>query len=128
MIALLFSDACTGCNTCVSICPTRVFDEVPGAAPHIARPDACQTCYLCELYCLHDALYVAPEQFLREPVDPAAVRASGALGRLRRDAGWTNDPAAADLEVYRLLGPLLNEGADIHAAHYAAMKGAADTA
>lgn len=117
MIALLLEDRCTGCNTCIDVCPTLVFDAAPTyakvSAPVIARVDACQTCYLCELYCPVDALYVAPNQFTPEQVTAEAVLASGQLGRLRQDSGWGNDGAGADLEVYRLLGPLLNQGAEI---------------
>jgi len=59
MIELLSEERCIGCNLCVSVCPTDVFDEVPGALPVIARVDDCQTCFMCEVYCPVDALYVA---------------------------------------------------------------------
>lgn len=124
MIALILGDRCTGCNACVDVCPTLVFDPAPAGtarhAPVIARADACQTCYMCELYCAADAIYVAPDQFAPQQVTAREVLASGQLGRVRRDSGWTGDGVAADLEVYRLLGPLLGQGAETAAARYAA--------
>ncbi len=97
MIALLLTDRCTGCQRCVEVCPRQVFD--PGVSmpsdspasrppPLIARPDDCQTCFACELYCPADALYVEPDVNVRVPVDEASVRASGLLGVYRRDSGW----------------------------------------
>jgi NAD-dependent dihydropyrimidine dehydrogenase PreA subunit len=65
MIALILADRCTNCAQCVAACPTFVLEEGP-ATPSIARLEACQTCYMCELYCEHDAIYVAPDQFAPE--------------------------------------------------------------
>lgn len=122
MIALILDERCTGCNICVEVCPTLVFEAAPAGAarqtPVIARADACQTCYLCELYCPADAIYVAPDQFAMQPVTAQAVIASGQLGRLRHDSGWDAAGEGASLDGYRLLGPLLNQGAEIAAARY----------
>ena len=52
MIELISAERCTACNICVSACPTNVFEAVPGGLPRIARQDDCQTCFMCELYCL----------------------------------------------------------------------------
>ena len=49
MIEIVSPSRCTACNICVSACPTNVFDKAPGAPPVIARPDDCQTCFMCEL-------------------------------------------------------------------------------
>lgn len=111
MIALILEDRCDGCNACVDACPTDVLD-VTGAIPAIARIDACQTCYMCELYCARDAIYVAPDQHVRETVNREDVLASGQLGRIRRDHGWDRPERTDHLDHYRLLGPLLNEGAE----------------
>jgi NAD-dependent dihydropyrimidine dehydrogenase PreA subunit len=111
MIALILEDRCDGCNACADACPTDVFDTT-ATIPTIARIDACQTCYMCELYCARDAIYVAPGQFARETVDREAVVASGELGRIRRDHGWDRPGVTGHLDQYRLLGPLLNEGAE----------------
>ena len=61
MIEIVSADRCTGCNICVHACPTNVFEAVPGGPPRIARQADCQTCFMCELYCPTDALFVAPE-------------------------------------------------------------------
>jgi NAD-dependent dihydropyrimidine dehydrogenase PreA subunit len=88
MIELLLKDRCTGCNACVETCPTNVFDSVPGGFPVIARQADCQTCYMCELYCTADALFVASDCERSESVDEAQIVAAGLLGQFRRDHGW----------------------------------------
>jgi NAD-dependent dihydropyrimidine dehydrogenase PreA subunit len=120
MISLILGDRCTGCEACVSACPSHVLDPSAkaGEPPRIARLDQCQTCYLCELYCPEDAIYVAPDQHTAETVDPDAVLASGHLGRLRRDQGWSMAEDPAPLDVYWRLGPLLGQGAEIAADRY----------
>ncbi|MBV1825406.1 4Fe-4S dicluster domain-containing protein [Komagataeibacter oboediens] len=93
MISLIFEDRCTACNECVIVCPRDVFDPCPGNSPEIARPDDCQTCFLCELYCQADAIYVAPESDSRLAGTDLAVAFSG---ELRRESGWdewADDPA-----------------------------------
>lgn len=94
MIALLLEERCTHCQRCVQICPALVFDARADAPPLLARPDDCQTCFACELYCQADALYVDPSVFERVKVNADTVRASGLLGVYRRDSGW--DEWAAD--------------------------------
>ena len=87
MIALVFEDRCTGCGDCVKACPTNVF-EMGEHAPKIARVDDCQTCFLCELYCRNDALYVEPHCDRLVIPDIHSVALSGLLGGYRRDSGW----------------------------------------
>ena len=60
MIELISDARCVQCNLCVSVCPTNVFDKVDNDVPVIARQNDCQTCFMCELYCPADAMYVAP--------------------------------------------------------------------
>lgn len=117
MIAHIFENLCDGCNRCVAVCPTHVLD-VGAGAPVIARLDQCQTCYMCELYCEADAIYVGPDAHVAESVDPVAIRASGHLGRIRRDHGWDRPDEAGHLDLYRLLGPLLQEGGEMAARRY----------
>lgn len=42
-------DVCNGCNNCVKICPTDVFEENPvrGKPPIINYPDQCTFCGVC---------------------------------------------------------------------------------
>lgn len=119
MIALVLEDRCDGCNTCVDVCPTNVLD-ISGSVPEIARIDACQTCYMCELYCERDAIYVAPDQHAPETVDREAVLASGQLGRIRRDHGWDRPDESGHLDHYHLLGLLLGQGAETAMRRYSA--------
>ncbi len=119
MIALILEDRCTGCNTCVSVCSSHVFDVSQAGPPVITRIDQCQTCYLCELYCPEDALYVAPNQMAPEAVDADVIRASGHLGRMRHDQGWNVPEDPAPLDVYWRLSPLLGKGVEIAAERYA---------
>lgn len=89
MISLLVQDRCTQCNRCVDVCPTNVFDLRADAPPAIARPQDCQTCFLCELYCPHDALFVDPDvESTGAPREAGELVAADLLGRFRRDSGW----------------------------------------
>ena len=88
MIELVSETRCIQCNLCVTACPTNVFDAVPGKAPKIARQSDCQTCYMCELYCPVDALYVDPNANESVLVDEATLIAAGLLGSYRKDLGW----------------------------------------
>ncbi len=91
MIEIVSAERCTGCNICVKICPTNVFDEGPEEIPVIARHDDCQTCFQCEAYCPADALFVAP---LRTPAEPGSewrdegtLKARNQLGLYRMRVG-----------------------------------------
>ena len=84
MIEIVIADRCTTCNACVTVCPTNVFDTAADGRPVIARQADCQTCFMCELYCKADALYVAPDCDGPAPVDAAAILASNLLGQFRR--------------------------------------------
>lgn len=94
MIELVSQARCIGCDRCVEVCPTNVFDRGPGGVPVIARQPDCQTCFMCEAYCPTDALFVASDS---SPVpdgsplrDEAHLARTGLLGSYRKEIGWGN--------------------------------------
>ena len=89
MIELISESRCIECDICVKVCPANVFDKT-GGLPIIARQDDCQTCFLCELYCPADALYVSPIMDADDPVDEADLVAKGLMGGFARAMGWKN--------------------------------------
>lgn len=88
MIELISESKCVKCNRCVDVCPTNVFDQVNGGIPVIARHDDCQTCFMCELYCPVDALYVAPDAEGQTDVSEEELTERGLLGGYREKVGW----------------------------------------
>jgi NAD-dependent dihydropyrimidine dehydrogenase PreA subunit len=108
MIELVSTERCTECNICVQVCPMNVFDRVTGAVPVVARQDDCQTCFMCELYCPEDALYVSPDTSAVATVDESALTASRTLGSYRAAIGWskaTRRQRGID-QSYQLLPPV----------------------
>jgi NAD-dependent dihydropyrimidine dehydrogenase PreA subunit len=94
MIEVVSETRCILCNKCVQVCPMNVFTAVKNAPPVIARQDDCQTCFMCELYCPVDALYVTPETEHVPHISAQAVEASGLLGSFR-GVGWATAEGAA---------------------------------
>jgi NAD-dependent dihydropyrimidine dehydrogenase PreA subunit len=96
VIELISKSRCIGCNICVNVCPTNVFNADPGEVPVIARKEDCQTCFLCEAYCPADAMFVAAEAHRDVHVDEQDLIAKGLLGHYRRKLGWEKggSPAA----------------------------------
>jgi NAD-dependent dihydropyrimidine dehydrogenase PreA subunit len=90
MIEVIDAEHCTSCDICVNVCPTNVFDKTDGI-PVIARQNDCQTCFLCELYCPEDALYVSPFADETQPLDVIALQRAGVMGSYRQAVGWTDD-------------------------------------
>jgi NAD-dependent dihydropyrimidine dehydrogenase PreA subunit len=88
VIEILDESRCTACNICVSACPTNVFEAVPGGMPRIARQHDCQTCYMCELYCPEDALFVAPLADRTAQVHELQLERPELLGSYRAAIGW----------------------------------------
>jgi NAD-dependent dihydropyrimidine dehydrogenase PreA subunit len=90
MIELVDGDRCIGCDRCIEVCPTMVFDRGAGGVPVIARHDSCQTCFQCEAYCPVDALFVAP--LVHPAPDGSRFRDAAALqelvGGYREVLGW----------------------------------------
>jgi ferredoxin len=97
MIELLSESRCTGCNLCVRVCPTNVFETRPDDIPVIARPNACQTCFMCELYCPADALYVSPLAEQHVQLDERTLERDASLGSYSRAMAWkAAKPKGAD--------------------------------
>ncbi|GIQ74134.1 MULTISPECIES: ferredoxin family protein [unclassified Bradyrhizobium] len=90
MIEVIDGERCTSCDICVNVCPTNVFDKTDGI-PVIARQGDCQTCFLCELYCPEDALYVSPFADQAQPIDLVALKQTDSMGSYRRAVGWTDE-------------------------------------
>jgi NAD-dependent dihydropyrimidine dehydrogenase PreA subunit len=112
VIELIDPGRCTNCNICIRVCPTDVFDRSDGT-PKIARQDVCQTCFMCEVFCPEDAMYVAP---MRQPapvgsphLDSERLLREGYFGTYRARLGWGADrqPPHTDDEVLALslIGP-----------------------
>lgn len=100
MIELVSQSRCIGCDICVEVCPTNVFDAAPGEAPVIARQADCQTCFLCEAYCPADALFVAAEAHEHVEVNEQELIEKGLLGAYRRNLGWSKGTSpAANLDL-----------------------------
>ncbi|MFC4779047.1 4Fe-4S binding protein [Paenibacillus sp. GCM10023252] len=87
MIELVSSERCIGCNLCVKVCPTNVFDKTEHE-PVIARQEDCQTCFICEAYCPVDALYVSPYTDEKVAVHEEELADQGILGSWRATIGW----------------------------------------
>lgn len=87
MIELVSAERCIGCNLCVKVCPTNVFDKTEHE-PVIARQSDCQTCFICEAYCPVDALYVSPYTDEQVAVDERRLAEEGVLGSWRATLGW----------------------------------------
>ncbi|MBD3314010.1 4Fe-4S dicluster domain-containing protein [Candidatus Woesearchaeota archaeon] len=51
---------CTGCNTCIEICPMEVF-VLEGTKAVVKRPDQCIGCRACESQCPENAIRIIDE-------------------------------------------------------------------
>ncbi|AVA23728.1 ferredoxin family protein [Rhizobium sp. NXC24] len=91
MIEVLDPQTCTDCNLCVKVCPTNVFEAIADGPPVILRQENCQTCFMCELYCPVDALYVDPDPEITHDLTLETVRESGLFGSYRKAIGWHKD-------------------------------------
>jgi NAD-dependent dihydropyrimidine dehydrogenase PreA subunit len=102
MIEVVLDERCTRCNLCVEMCPTNVFDGIRGELPVIARQSDCQTCFMCELYCPADALYVHPDCATAVAVDPTEIIEAELIGQYRRDSGWGKYRGQIENEIWRM--------------------------
>jgi len=57
---------CSACLQCYNICPMDVFDVVSRQA-YIAWQKDCMCCFLCEMECPEEAIYVDPERSQPKP-------------------------------------------------------------
>lgn len=53
----VMSDSCTGCGTCVDVCPHRVL-EMHGKKMSVTAEERCIECGACQLNCEDDAVVV----------------------------------------------------------------------
>ncbi len=51
------AEKCTGCGTCVSVCPQQVFEIKDGKAV-VVKPDDCIGCRVCETSCPEGAITI----------------------------------------------------------------------
>ena len=110
MIEIVSGRRCIACDICVKVCPANVFDPVPEAPPVIARQNDCQTCFLCEIYCPTDALYVAPDAEGPTAVTEAEIEAKGLFGSYATGVGMAPRQTGRD-----------RQGPDLPPAHRAAI-------
>ncbi|MBB3441353.1 ferredoxin family protein [Rhizobium sp. BK379] len=87
MIEVVSESRCVECDICVKVCPANVFDATDGV-PVIARQDDCQTCFLCEIYCPTDALYVAERAEGPLSITEEEVEERNLFGSYSRALGW----------------------------------------
>jgi len=88
LIEIVSLDRCIECGLCVKVCPTNVFDRTETGLPLIARQEDCQTCFICEVYCPVDALYVSPFADMKQQVTEQELVSAGIMGSWRGIIGW----------------------------------------
>jgi NAD-dependent dihydropyrimidine dehydrogenase PreA subunit len=70
MIESIDEARCTGCGSCVEVCPLDALRLAPESGKAcIEYGDDCMTCYVCEMACPTNAIHVHP---FKEPL-PASV-------------------------------------------------------
>jgi NAD-dependent dihydropyrimidine dehydrogenase PreA subunit len=100
VIEVVSVERCIRCDICVRVCPSNVFAKAEDGLPVIARLDDCQTCYLCEIYCPTDALFVAERASGPTGITEAEVEARGLFGSYARALGWSRGQAGGtDLDT-----------------------------
>ena len=96
MIEVLSLSRCIQCDKCVKVCPTNVFDAMPGESPKIARREDCQTCFLCEASCPADALFVDAHAEARVQWNEEELVAKDLFGAYRKNLGWGKGQSPID--------------------------------
>jgi NAD-dependent dihydropyrimidine dehydrogenase PreA subunit len=86
----LDQEKCTGCGTCLEVCPRQVF-TMNGKKVWIANRDACMECGACALNCPFEAVAV------EAGVGCAAAVINSALGRTGDSCCCVIEPKKAGL-------------------------------
>ena len=68
VLPLIDESRCTGCGTCVDLCPTQAVELLDGR-PRIVRPDECDYCGSCEDICPQEAIALPYEIVLADPIE-----------------------------------------------------------
>ena len=93
MIEVVSASRCIRCDICVRVCPADVFAKDAEGLPVIARQDDCQTCFLCEIYCPTDALFVAEAADGPIGITEHEAEARDLFGVYARALGWSRGRA-----------------------------------
>jgi NAD-dependent dihydropyrimidine dehydrogenase PreA subunit len=88
MIDWISRSRCIDCDVCIRVCPNDVFAKESDGVAVIARPEDCHTCFLCELYCPVDAIYVAPTDTGIPTQDEPSFAHDLYLGSYAHASGW----------------------------------------
>jgi len=70
MISSIDEAKCSGCGLCVEKCPLDTLRLNDLKMAYIAYPEDCMTCYICEVICPQNAIYVHP---FKEPLPLSLV-------------------------------------------------------
>jgi NAD-dependent dihydropyrimidine dehydrogenase PreA subunit len=60
MISRIDREKCTGCGICAERCPVDVIRQDAETKAYIAYPEDCMTCFVCEIGCPENAIFVHP--------------------------------------------------------------------
>lgn len=77
MIESIDVEKCTGCGLCACFCPLDTIRNREDGKAHIAYPDDCMTCYICERVCPAGAITVHPFRETLPPVFPYISKEKG---------------------------------------------------
>jgi MinD superfamily P-loop ATPase len=61
MIESIDDTKCNRCGKCIKVCPMDVFGTLSDQL-YLAHRTDCMTCFLCEVECLPNAIYVDPHR------------------------------------------------------------------
>jgi NAD-dependent dihydropyrimidine dehydrogenase PreA subunit len=93
VIEIVSVTRCIECDICVKVCPANVFSTTENGAPIIARQNDCQTCFLCEIYCPTDALFVSERAEGPVGLTEREIEERGLFGSYARALGWEHGKA-----------------------------------